>query len=202
MHLKIINNMSMELIKTIREETSLSLKDIKKAIDETGSDDKEIVIKHLREHGVLKAAARADRATSNGAVFSYVHEGRIGVMVSLKCETDFVARAETFKNFGNQLCLHVAAYMPKFVSPEEVDQAFIDSELEIAKKQLEQEGKPADKINMILEGKKSKITGEVSLLKQAFIMDPSQTVEQYLLSVVQQTGENIKIDKFLTLTLN
>jgi elongation factor Ts len=194
--------MSMELIKVIREETALSLKDIKKAIDETGSEDKEVVIKHLREQGVMKAASRADRATSQGSVFSYVHEGRIGCMVVVKCETDFVSRSDSFKAFGNQLCLHIAAYQPKFVSPEDVDQKFIDNELEIAKTQLENEGKPADKISMILEGKKAKITSEVSLLKQPFLISPDQTVENYMLSVSQQTGEKIMIEKFVILTLN
>ena len=192
----------MELIKIIREETSISLKDIKKAIDETGSSDKEVVIKHLREQGVLKAASRADRATSNGAIFSYVHEGRIGCMVSIKCETDFVSRSDSFKEFGNQLCLHIAAFTPKFISPDDVDQDFINNELSIAKKQLELEGKPADKIQMILEGKKTKITSEVSLLKQPYLIDMNQTVEQYLAAVSQQTGEKIMIEKFVVLTLN
>jgi elongation factor Ts len=192
----------MELINLIREETALSLKDIKKAVDETGSTDKEVVIKHLREQGVMKAASRADRATAQGSVFSYVHEGRIGCMVVVKCETDFVSRSDSFKAFGNQLCLHIAAYQPKFVSPEDVDQKFIDNELDIAKTQLENEGKPADKITMILEGKKAKITSEVSLLKQAFLIAPDQTVENYMLSVSQQTGEKILIEKFVILTLN
>lgn len=194
--------MSMELLKTIREETSLSLKDIKKAIDETGSSDKEVVVKHLREQGVLKAASRSDRSTAHGSVFSYTHEGRIGVMVVVKCETDFVARADAFKNFGQHLCLHLAAYQPKFVSANEADETYVQSELEIAKAQLENEGKPADKISMILEGKKSKIKNESALLSQPFIMDPSITVEQQMLSVSQQTGENIKIEKFVILTLN
>jgi elongation factor Ts len=194
--------MSMELIKQIREETALSLKDIKKAVDETGSSDKDIVIKHLREQGVLKAASRSDRATAQGSIFSYVHEGRIGCMVVIKCETDFVARSDAFKKFGEHLCLHIAAYTPKFLSADQVDPAYIESELAIAKAQLENEGKPADKINMILEGKKSKIQNESSLLAQPFIMDPNATVEQYMHSISQQTGEAIRIEKFIILNLN
>lgn len=194
--------MSMELIKAIREETSLSFKDIKKAIDETKSEDKEVVIKYMREQGILKAASRSDRQTANGSIFSYVHEGRIGVMVVIKCETDFVARADSFKKLGNEICLHIAAYTPKFLSPDQVDQAFIDSELEIARVQLENEGKPAAMIEGILNGKKAKIQTESCLLSQPFIIDPSMTVEQYVLSVGQQTGENIKVEKFIVLNLN
>jgi elongation factor Ts len=194
--------MSMELIKAIREETSLSLKDIKKAIDTTGSEDKEVVIKYMREQGVLKAASRSDRQTANGSIFSYVHEGRIGVMLSIKCETDFVAKADNFKTLGNNICLHIAAYTPKFLSPDQVDSSYIDAELAIAKTQLENEGKPAAMIEGILNGKKAKIQTEACLLSQPFIIDPSMSVEQYVQSIGQQTGENIKIEKFIILTLN
>lgn len=192
----------MELIKIIREETSLSLKDIKKAIDETKSEDKTVVIKYLREQGILKAGSRTDRATAQGSIFSYIHEGRIGCMLILKCETDFVARSDDFKKLGNDLCLHITAYTPKYVSVEEVDQNFIESELEIARTQLENEGKPSDKIEMILKGKEAKVKSEFSLLSQSFLIDPSLTVEQYIMSIGQKTGEHIKVDKFIILSLN
>lgn len=194
--------MSMELLKQIREETALSFKDIKKAIDSTGSADKEVVIKYMREQGILKAGARSDKATSQGSIFSYVHDGRIGCMVILKCETDFVARSENFKKFGEQLCLHITAYTPKYLSAAEVDETYINSELEIARVQLENEGKKPEMIEGILNGKKSKIQNEASLLAQPFIMDPTMTVEQQCLSIGQQTGENVKIEKFIILTLN
>jgi elongation factor Ts len=197
--------MSMNLIKIIREETALSLKDIKKAIDATGATDetqKDAVIKYLREQGIMKAGSRSDRDTSEGSIFSYVHNGKFGAMVVVKCETDFVARSDDFQTLGKNLCSHIVGVQPKFLSEDQVDQEFIKSELEIAKAQLLQEGKPEDKVAMILEGKKSKIVSESCLLSQPFLMDPTLTVKDYLLTISQKYGENIQVEKFVLLYLN
>jgi elongation factor Ts len=197
--------MSMNLIKIIREETALSLKDIKKAIDAVGATDesqKEAVIKYLREQGIMKAGSRSDRATAEGSIFSYVHDGRIGVMAVVKCETDFVARSEDFKTLGKNICLHIVGIQPKYVSEDQVDPEFVKNELEIAKTQLLQEGKPEDKVAMILEGKKSKILAESCLLSQPFLMDPTLTVKDYMLTISQKCGENIQVEKFVLLYLN
>jgi elongation factor Ts len=194
--------MSIELIKSIRTKTGLPLKDINKAIAELNTSDEEAIITHLRKQGVLKQQARQDRDTNHGGVFTYVHEGRIGVMVELKSETDFVSRSEDFSTLGNDIALHIAAYQPKFVSSEEVSQEFIDKELDIAKAQLEKEGKPADKIDMILNGKKAKLTKEVSLLSQAFLKDSEITIEELITRTVQKTGEKIIVSRFVIYNIN
>lgn len=193
--------MSLDLIRSIREKTGLSLKDIKKAVEASSSKDEDEIITNLRKQGVLKQQSRQDRATSNGGIFSYVHEGRIGVMVEIKCETDFVARSDAFSELGNDLTLHIAAYQPAFVDPSEVDQTFIDKELEIAKKLLEEEGKPAEMISKILEGKKNKIVNEVSLVAQPFLKDPKIMVADRVAQAGQATGENIKITRFTIFVL-
>lgn len=197
--------MSMELIKAIREETALSIKDIKKAVDSIGAttlDQKADVIKLLREQGIMKASSRSDRATSQGSLFSYVHEGRIGVLVSIKCETDFVSRSNSFKAMGENLCLHIVANAPKYTDETQVDEVYIQSELDIAKTQLEQEGHNETKIEMILKGKRAKIVNDSCLMSQPYLMDTSMTVNNYILAISQETGEKIVVDRFVLLNLN
>jgi len=194
--------MSISLIKKIREDTGLSLKDIKKAVDEFGSDSEEKIIDHLRKQGVLKKDSRSDRQTNNGRVFAYVHEGRIGVMLELKCETDFVARSDSFIELGNDLCLHIAAYRPMYVSPDQAPLDFIEKELEISKAQLISENKPAEMIEKILLGKKSKILEENAALKQAFLKNPTITIEDRITEVSSITGEKIEFTKFVIYSLS
>ncbi len=193
---------NIEIIKSIRNKTGLPLKDINKAIEAVGTDSEEKIITYLREQGVLKQQARQDRDTSNGGIFAYSHDGRLGVLVELRCETDFVARSESFQELGNDIALHIAAFQPKFVSPEYVDPEFINKELDIARKQLELEGKPQDKIEIILQGKKKKISEEFSLLTQPFIKDTKITVAQAIAQVVQVTGEKIEVTRFTIFSLN
>lgn len=192
---------NLDLLKTIRHKTGLPIKDINKAIEQAGNSE-ELVIKYLREQGVLKQQARQDRDTNFGGIFSYVHDGRLGILVEVKCETDFVGRSETFQNLGKDLALHIAAYQPKFISADQVDQEFIRKELEIAKTLLVNEGKPEDKISMILEGKRKKIAEEFSLLSQNFLKDPSVTVQEFVTRMTQATGEKIEISKFTIYNLN
>lgn len=193
----------IELIKSIRTKTGLPLKDINKAIAEVGAQSsEEDIITHLRKQGVLKQQSRQDRDTNQGGIFAYVHEGRIGVMLELKSETDFVSRSADFAGLGNDIALHIAAYQPQFVSADDVSAEFVARELDIAKAQLENEGKPADKIEMILNGKKTKIVNEVALLSQAFLKDPSVTVGEYILQVGQKTGEKIIVSRFTIYNLN
>lgn len=187
---------NIEIIKSIREKTGLSLKDIKKAVEELNTNDEQTVIKHLREQGALKAQARQDRQTNQGLVTAYVHEGRIGVLLEMKSETDFVSRGDAFGQVAKDICLHIAATQPKFIRPEDADQEYINSEMEIAKKQLENEGKPAEMVEKILNGKKNKILEEVSLLSQPFLKDSSKTVQQIVDELSQTTGEKIEITRF------
>jgi elongation factor Ts len=188
--------MSIDLIKSIREKTGLPLNSIKKAIEELDTQIESEIIDHLRKQGVLKQASRSDRVTSQGSIFAYVHEGRIGVMLEIRCETDFVARSQAFQTLGNDVALHIAAYRPQFVSPDNVDKDFVEKEIEIAKAQLAQEGKPENIIEKILEGKKSKILEENSLLTQPFLKDPKKTVGDQILEVGVATGEKIELTRF------
>jgi elongation factor Ts len=191
-----------DLIKSIRARTSLSFKDIAKAIDSLQTEDEDKIIAHLREQGVLKAQARQDRETKQGGIFSYVHDGKLGVMVEIKCETDFVSRGDSFKNMGNDLALHIAANQPKFVNEDDVDQEFINSEIEIAREQLINQGKPADMLEKILEGKKGSIVKDFSLLSQPFLKDPNIKVSDYIANVSQETGEKIAVTRFVVYSLN
>lgn len=188
--------MSIDLIKSIREKTGLPLNSIKKAIEELDTQLEAEIIDHLRKQGVLKQASRNDRITSQGSIFGYVHEGRIGVMLEIRCETDFVSRSAPFQMLGNDIALHIAAYRPQFVSPDNVDKDFVEKEIEIAKAQLAQEGKPENIIEKILEGKKSKILEENSLLTQPFLKDPKKTVGDIVLEVGVSTGEKIELTRF------
>ena len=188
---------NINLIKEIRQMTSLSFKDIKKAVEELGSEDAQEVIDHLRKNGALKAQSRAGRSTDQGNIFTYSHEGRVGVMIEVTCETDFVARSDDFQALGKNLCLHTAAYQPKFVSEDQVDEAFIAKELEIAKDQLIKEGKDESIIDKILMGKKAKISKENTLLSQPFLLDTSLSVQDHISQLIQKTGENIQVKRFV-----
>jgi len=193
---------AIELIKAIREKTGLPLSDINKAIVATDSQDESVIIDYLRKQGVLKSQSRSGRSTSNGRIFSYVHEGRIGVLLEILCETDFVARSQEFINFGNDVCLHLAAYNPRFVSPETVDSEFLAKETEIALAQLAGEDKPENIKEKILEGKLNKIKEESSLLTQIFLKNSEITVGEALATVSQTTGEKLEIKRFTSFILN
>jgi len=187
--------MSLDLIKEIRNETGLPLNDIKKAIDTVG-ENKESIIKHLREQGALKSNKRSDKSTENGSIFSYVHDGRIGVIVEILCETDFVSRSDDFKALGQNICLQIVASQPRFVSSDEVDSKTIDDEMEIQKKLLEAENKPTEIIEKILQGKRDRFFEEIVLLDQPYVKDPSQKIKEIVNSTGQKTGEKIVIKRF------
>jgi elongation factor Ts len=193
--------MSIEIIKSIRNKTGLSFKDIKKAVEELKTTDEDAIITSLRKQGMLKTQSRQDRSTDNGGIFTYSHDGRLGAMVEIKCETDFVARSDSFKTLGQDLCLHVVAYQPQAVDADGISSEFIEKEIEIARTQLENEGKDASKIDMILEGKKKKILSESTLLSQNFLKDPTHTVEEHIASVAQTTGEKIVVTRFVLYSL-
>ncbi len=193
---------NIELIKSIRYKTGLSLKEIAKAIDSLKSSNEDTIIKHLREQGVLKAQARQDRDTSNGGIFSYIHDYRLGIMVELNCETDFVSRSTIFKELGQDICLHIAAYQPKFLSELNLDQDFIDEEIKVAREQLINENKTEEMIEKILLGKSKKIVKDFSLLSQSFLRNPDISVQDYIHQISQSTGEKIKVSRFVIYNLN
>lgn len=183
-------------IKRLREMTGAGMMDCKSALAENGGD-LEKASEALRKKGLAKAAKRMDRDTGVGRVFSYIHgEGKIGVLLQLNCETDFVAKNEEFEQLGKDLCMQVAAVNPLAVRVEDLDPKVIEKETEVFRGQLLEEKKKPDQIEKILPGKIKKFQSEVCLLEQAFIKDPKQTVADLVKSFIGKFGENITIARF------
>jgi elongation factor Ts len=191
-----MSKISVEQIKALRDATSVGMMDAKKALEETDGD-MEAAITVLRKSGAMKAAKKADRSTSEGFIASYIHgDGRIGVLVELNCESDFVARNETFQSLAHDLALHIAAANPLYISREDVPEQVIAKEESIYVEQLQAEGKPADRIEMIVKGKLEKYLSEVVLLDQPFVKDDTQTIEAKLQAAILVLGENVQIARF------
>jgi elongation factor Ts len=185
-----------EMIKELRAATNAGILDCRKALTESGGDFKKAV-DYLREKGVATAAKRADRQASNGTVELYSHGGgRVGVMVEVNCETDFVARADSFRQLAHELALQIAASAPRYISDKEIPEAELQHEAEIAKNRAIEEGKPEAVAAKIVEGRLNKFKDEVCLLRQAYIRDESLTVEKLLHQTIASTGENIVIRRF------
>lgn len=192
-----MTKVSLDSIQKLRNMTGLGMLDCKKALEEAGGDI-EKAIDLLRKRGTALADKRADRETSQGIVVSYIHPGdQTGVLIELNCETDFVARTNDIKAIAKDLAMHIAACKPVYVSPDQVDAAYLEKEKEIAIEQLKGQGKPQAMIDKIIEGKMSKIASEVSLLKQPFVKDEKKTVEELLKELSAKTGENIKVKRFV-----
>lgn len=188
---------TIDQIKQLREQTGVSMMECKKALEEAGGDA-EKAVDQLRKKGMAKAQKRAERTTGEGVIASYIHSNnKIGVLVHLGCETDFVAKNDDFKEIARNIAMHVAASAPLYVSPEEVPNELIDKEREIWKEQLKSEGKPEKILDQILEGKESKFRDEVSLLRQPYVKNPEITVEQMIQDAITKLGENIKLVKFV-----
>lgn len=187
----------MEQIKALREKTGAGIVDVKKALDEAGFDDAK-AIEILRKRGQDKAMKKSDRETHEGMVASYVHSnGRIGVLVRLYCETDFVARNEEFQELGRDIAMHIAASAPQYVKPEEVPAELVAKEQEIWREQLAKEGKPADLLEKIMTGKEEKFRQDISLLTQSFVKDGTKTVGELLTEKIHKIGENIQVGGFV-----
>ncbi len=187
----------LEDVKNLREATGASMMACKKALEEANGDF-EKALDALRKKGEAKAAEKSDRTTGEGIVYSYIHTNKkVGAMVQLACETDFVAKNEKFIEFAADLAMQVVATNPKAVNPEEISDEFIAKEKEIWRAQLENEGKPADKIEMILTNKEKSAREEMALMKQAFVKDPDKTIEALVKENINKLGENIKIVKFV-----
>ena len=184
-------------IKELREATGVGFLDCRKALEEANGDfDK--AVDFLRERGLAKAAKRADREASEGVLDLYDHGGgRVGVMVEVNCETDFVARSESFRTLAHDVSLQIAAASPKWVTEEDIPQDVLDHEAEIARNRALEEGKPENILDRIVEGRLRKFKEEVVLLKQPFIKDEEKTIEQYLHETIASIGENIIIRRFV-----
>lgn len=185
-----------EMVKELRAATNAGVLDCRKALTEANGDFQKAV-DWLREKGMATAAKRSDRAASNGVVELYSHGGgRVGVMVEVNCETDFVARSESFRNFAHEVALQIAAQSPRYVSEAEIPESVLAHEAEIAKKRALEEGKPEAVAARIVEGRLNKFKDEVCLLRQAYIRDEETTIEKLLHQTVASTGENIVIRRF------
>ena len=184
-----------EQVKELRERTGAGIMDCKKVLVETdGNIEKAIEL--LREKGIAKAAKKAGRVAAEGLVEAYIHGGRIGAIVEVNSETDFVANNDTFKTFVKDIAMHVAAAGPKYVRIEEVPSDIVEAEKKILREQALQEGKPEAIVEKMLEGRIKKFYSEICLLEQAFIKNPDITVGQYLAETIATIGENIVIRRF------
>ncbi|MEK3882169.1 translation elongation factor Ts [Paenibacillus sp. PL2-23] len=188
---------SASAVKELRERTGAGMLDCKKALDETGGDvEKAIAL--LREKGLAAAANKAGRIATEGVVESYIHAGgRIGVLVEVNCETDFVAKTDQFREFARDIAMQIAAANPKFVRREEVPGDELEKEKEILKNQALNEGKPEKIVEKMVEGRISKYYEEYCLLEQSFIKDPDKTISELLNEKISKIGENISIRRFV-----
>ena len=191
---------SAELVKKLREATGAGMMECKKALSET-SGDLQKAVDVLRKAGIAKAAKRADRAASQGRIESYVHDSRIGVLVEVNCETDFVARTDDFKRLCKDLAMQVAAAAADYVSREEVPAERIERERAIYAELVRKEGKPAAIVDKIVQGKLDKFFGEVCLLEQPFIKDDKQKVSDLVRETSSRTGENVVVRRFVRFRL-
>lgn len=188
-------SISAAMVKEIRELTGAGMMECKKALEETNGNLEEAV-KVLREKGLAKAAKKAGRIAAEGIVTSYIHGSRIGVLVEINSETDFVAKNEEFQEFAKDVAMQVAAANPLYVRREEVPAEVIENEKEILRVQALNEGKPANIIDKMVEGRVSKYYKEVCLLEQSFIKNPDVTIEELLKEKIAKIGENLSIRRF------
>ena len=186
--------MDPKLVKQLREKTNAGIMDCKRALAESGGDlDKAEAV--LRTKGIAGASKKASRATKEGIVASYIHlQGKVGVLVEVNCETDFVAKNEKFREFVKDITLHIAAAHPLYVNREEVPAELIESERAIYEAQVK--GKPANVVSKIVDGKLDKFYSTVCLMEQGFIKNPDQTVKELVATKIAELGENIVIRRF------
>ncbi len=190
-------NISSAAIKELREKTGAGMLDCKKALEKhDGNLDK--AIEYLREQGLAAAAKKAGRIAAEGIVESYIHAGgRIGVLVEVNCETDFVAKTDEFRTLVRDVAMHIAASRPEYLRREDIPQDVVERETEIFRQQTLNEGKPANIVDKIVGGKVDKYLRELCLLDQPFVKDPSMTVGTLIASKVGKIGENISVRRFV-----
>ncbi|HHW44588.1 translation elongation factor Ts [Desulfofundulus thermobenzoicus] len=185
------------MVKELRERTGAGMMDCKRALTETGGD-MEKAVDFLREKGLAAAAKKAGRITTEGVVDAYIHGGgRIGVLVEVNCETDFVAKTDEFRLFVRDIAMQIAASRPEYVRREDVPEDVIAREREVLTAQARNEGKPEKIIQKMVEGRLEKFYKEVCLLEQPFIKDPDITVQQLLTEKIAKIGENISVRRFV-----
>jgi len=189
-------DISAAMVKALREKSGAGIMDCKEALAACDGD-MEKAVDFLRKKGLATAAKRAGRATSEGTIQTYIHlGGKLGVMVEVNCETDFVAKTDAFIEFAKNLAMHVAATNPVAISQEDVPEAVLNREKEIYRAQALETGKPEKMIDKIIEGKIGKFYKENCLMNQAYVRDPDKTISDYLNEVVAKTGEKITVKRF------
>jgi len=189
-----MSEISAALVKELREKTNAGMMDCKKALAETGGD-LAAAEEFLRKKGIASAGKKADRAAKEGTIASYIHmQGKVGVLVEINCETDFVAKNDNFRDFVKDITLHIAAAHPLYVTRAQVPEALITKEREIAAAQVV--GKPANIVDKIVDGKIDKFYSTICLLEQPFIKNPDVTIEDLVKSKIAELGENIIIRRF------
>lgn len=187
---------SATVVKELREKTGAGIMDCKKALAETGGS-LEKAVDYLRQRGLAAAVKKADRIAADGAVGAYVHPGgKIGVLVEINCETDFVARTAEFQTLLKDIAMQIAAASPRYVRPEEVSADELEKEREIYRRQALESGKPQQVVDKIVEGKMGRFYSEVCLLEQAFIKDPDRKVSDIVNAAMARLGENIQVRRF------
>ncbi|MFO3796393.1 MAG: translation elongation factor Ts [Anaerolineales bacterium] len=185
-----------EMIKELRAATGAGVLDCRKALTEADGDFQKAV-EYLREKGLATAAKRADRQASEGVIELYSHgSGRVGVMVEVNCETDFVARSEAFRTLAHEIALQIAAAAPRYIKEEDIPAEVLEQEAEIARKRALEEGKPEAVVERIVQGRLEKFKDEVVLLRQPYIRDENLTIQQLLMQNIAAIGENIVIRRF------
>ncbi|RPH87049.1 MAG: translation elongation factor Ts [Desulfobacteraceae bacterium] len=194
-------NITPELVKTLRDKTQAGIMDCKEALKEADGD-MEKAVEHLRKKGLATAQKRAGRATSQGQIGSYIHAGgKMGVMVEVNCETDFVGRTDQFGEFVHNIAMHIAAANPVCVRREEMPSVVVEKEKEIYRAQAQETGKPDKVIEKIVEGKLDKFFKDSCLLEQGYVKNPDITITDYLNDTIAQTGESITIRRFARFVL-
>lgn len=187
-------------VKDLREKTGVGMMDCKKALTEMdGNLDK--AVDYLRKKGLAAVAKKAGRVAAEGLVGSYIHGGRIGVMVEVNCETDFVSKNPDFQAFVHDVAMHIAAADPKFISEDEMDQEFKNKEAEIAAAQLREQGKPEQMIEKIVMGKMNKLAKEVCLMNQPWVKDGDKTIHDLVTELTLKIGEKISVRRFTKFNL-
>jgi elongation factor Ts len=186
----------MKLIQQLRDQTGLGMMDCKKALEEADGD-LEKAQEILRKKGAKIASKRAGNTTAEGLIFPYIHPGsKLGVLVEINCETDFVARTDDLKNFAADIAMHIAAMKPLYVAQSDVDPKFLEREREVLKAQLADSGKAEKFIDQIVDGKIKKLYTDICLLEQVFVKNDQFTINQLLEGIIAKLGENIKIKRF------
>ncbi|HHW40371.1 MAG TPA: translation elongation factor Ts [Syntrophomonadaceae bacterium] len=185
-----------ELVKELRERTGAGMMDCKKALTETGGDMEKAII-YLREHGLAAAAKKAGRTTKEGRIEAYIHPGaKLGVLIEVDCETDFVANTEDYKHLCRELAMQVAAASPSYISREDVPQEQVEKEAAILRNQALAEGKPEKVVEKIVAGRLEKFYQDVCLLEQPYIRDAEKTVKELINEYIAKLGENIVVRRF------